>query len=365
MFRQTYAAISKSAILQNLRMMADFAEKSDIMAVVKANAYGHGARAISELLAKNGVKWFGVSMPEEAFEIMDLCENVFILGPVCEDAFYECVMNEISFPIFTRQHLKYAKIAAEKAEKKAKVHIKIDTGMNRVGLKTHSELRQLLENMDENILIEGIFTHFANSDAEDLSFAKSQLEAFEGFLSIVREYGFDPIVHAANSGAIARIKDAHFDLMRLGVSLYGYHPEPCLGEVRLKPAMSLVSTISHVKNVKIGESISYSRDYFADKTQIIATAPIGYADGYKRLNAGKAHVLVRGKKCPLRGRVCMDQIMFDVSEIPNVKVGEQVTLMGSQGSENITADELAEYAQTINYEILTSISARMPLVYEE
>ncbi len=363
MYRQTYARISKSAILHNLRVMADFAGKSEIMAVVKANAYGHGAREITELLAGNGVRWFGVSMPEEAFEIADIAPRVFILGPVWEEAMEACVSRDISFPVFTSAHLSMAKRAARATGRVAKIHIKVDTGMNRVGLKSEQQLQTLLENMDDSVKLEGFFTHFANSDAEDLTFAKNQLERFYTYVNMVRAAGFNPLCHAANSGAIERIPAAHFDMVRLGIGMYGYHPEPKVAGVKLEPAMSLVSSISHIKMVEKGETISYSRDYTMEKTGMIATAPIGYADGYKRAFAGRAHVLVGGQKCPLRGRVCMDQIMFDVSHVPGVAVGDEIILMGTQGGEKITADELAAYANTINYEILTSVSARMPLVY--
>ncbi|MBE5759846.1 MAG: alanine racemase [Clostridiales bacterium] len=366
MLRHTFQEIDLEGLKHNVRELGRFAKGKLRMAIVKADAYGHGAKECATAAIEAGADWLGVATPEEAEDLVFLGKPILILSPVGKEATKDSVRLGISLCAFTKDHIKTASEMAKKAGKKAKLHIKCDTGMGRIGIRSEQELMEVLACADENVEIEGIFTHFSTADEADLRYTEKQLEAFRRYIAIVNRMGFHPIVHAANSAAILGLPDAHFDMVRMGVAMYGYFPAADFDkkDADLRPVMSVKSCISHIKEVDIGESISYGRHFIAKRKSLIATVPIGYADGYMRANSNKAFVLAKGKRVPVCGNVCMDQIMLDITDVPDLSIGDEVVLMGRQGSECITADELAAYAGTISYEILTSFKGRMPRIYE-
>ncbi len=247
------------------------------------------------------------------------------------------------------------------------VHVKLDTGMRRIGVTDEIALSDLLDAFDEcpNVRMDGVFTHFAKSESDPV-FTYRQAQRFDAFVEQIHARGFTPTVHAANSGAALDYSALQYDMIRFGISLYGCHPDPKRTEGSgLSPVMSLYTHISNLKTVPAGEGVSYGLRYVTSRPTKIATLPIGYGDGYKRCLTGKADVLIGGMRCPQVGTICMDQMMVDVSDVPGVHVGDEAVLLGRQGNERITADELAERADTISYEILLSIGDRVPRIYEE
>lgn len=368
MLRRTCAVVNLGKIAHNIRELKR-AAGTDVMAVVKADAYGHGMEAVAKTAAKNGVHWMAVATPEEALALRRVLPDagILILSPVEEEAYLPLIQQEISLCAFLPEQVKQIGRTARTANKTAKVHLKLDTGMGRVGLRTMEELDGVLDAFFQTpqVRMEGLFTHFATADEADKTFAMQQLAAFGAFRAKVLEAGFAPVCHASNSAATIEMPQAHFDLCRLGISMYGYLPSGQVlpGEVALRPALSLVSYISHIKTIHAGDTVSYGRIYTAPGDRRIATVPIGYADGYRRALSGKARAIVNGALTQQVGRVCMDQIMLDVTEV-QADVGDTVTLLGEQGKVRVTADDLAEQCGTISYEILTGLSARVPRIYE-
>ena len=364
MYRKTYAVVDLNCIANNISELRRCAG-TEVMAVVKADAYGHGVEKVSKRAAKEGVKYFAVATPEEALELREYVDGcILILSPVLPEAYTALLGAEVSLCVFTPEHVRAIRSAAEKAGKTAKLHIKLDTGMGRVGLRTMSELDSLLDEIgkSDNLEVEGVFTHFATADETDKEYSKLQAARFTAFADRIESRGYHPLRHAANSAAIIELPDMHFDLCRMGISLYGYPPS---GEVdgsgiNLRPALSLNSYISYVKTIEPGESVSYGRVFKAERQTRVATVPIGYADGYKRALTSKgAYGLINGEKAPLIGRVCMDQIMFDVTDITAAE-GDKVILLGDGGMD---AEDMAGLTGTISYEILTSLTGRVPRVY--
>jgi alanine racemase len=256
---------------------------------------------------------------------------------------------------------------AKAAGKSAHVHIKLDTGMHRIGVTDDQMLSDLLDAFDAcpHVSMDGVFTHFAKSEA-DPAFTHLQAQRFDAFVAQIHARGYRPIVHAANSAATLDFPELQYDMVRYGIALYGCHPDAKRTEESgLTPVMSLITYISNLKTISAGEGVSYGLRFIASRPTRVATLPIGYGDGYKRCLTGKADVLIGGIRCPQIGTICMDQMMVDVSEVPNVAIGDEAVLIGRQGNEKITADELAEKADTISYEILLSFLDRVPRVYEK
>lgn len=364
MYRKTYAVVDLNCIANNISELKRCAG-TEVMAVVKADAYGHGVEKVAKRAAQEGVKYFAVATPEEAIELREYVDGcILILSPVLPEANAALVKADVSLCAFTPEHVKKIRQAAEETGKTAKIHIKLDTGMGRVGLRTMAELDALLDEIDasKNVQVEGVFTHFATADETDKEYSKLQAERFKAFTDRIESRGYHPMRHAANSAAIIELPDVHFDLCRMGISLYGYPPSgevDCSG-INLRPALSLYSYISYLKTIEPGESVSYGRVFKAERKTRVATVPIGYADGYKRaLTAKGAYAIINGKKAPLIGRVCMDQIMFDVTDI-DASEGDKVILLGEGGMD---AEDMADLAGTISYEILTSLTSRVPRVY--
>ncbi len=368
MFRRTYALVDLDKIAHNIEQLHKCA-KTDVLAVVKADAYGHGMIPVAKKALACGVRHMAVATPEEALDLREQCAEpmILILSHTEKGAYPSLIEKDISLCAFEVWHLQEIAEAAAAQGKRAKVHIKLDTGMGRIGLRSDKELREVLDFLKEHpkqIEMEGLFTHFATADEADRNFTEQQLAKYVHWRKMVLEAGFAPICHASNSAATIGFEGAHFDLCRMGISMYGYMPAVDMpGQEDLQPALSLYSYVSHVKTIHAGDTVSYGRLFTAKKDTRVATVPIGYADGYRRGLGNKASAIINGKLVPLIGRVCMDQIMFDVSDV-EAKPGDTVVLIGEQDGRKITADDLAELCGTISYEILSCLTARVPRIYK-
>lgn len=361
------AWIDEDAILHNFNIIKNsLPENVKVMSVIKADAYGHGAKTFANSIGGKS-DYLAVAIVEEALEIRKSEVNtpILVFGHSFPNDFKAALENDITLTVLSFEEAEVLSSVAKEMGKTAKIHIPVDTGMGRIGVKPTREGAEEVERISslENIFVEGIFTHFSTSDEMDKDFTKLQAKRFSSFKEMLCNLGLNiPIFHCANSGAIMQHRDFLFDMVRPGIILYGLNPS---GEVPkdifdFKPVMSLESTVAFVKTVEKGESIGYGRTFIADKTMKIATIPVGYADGYPRLLSNKGRVIINGKSAPITGRICMDQFMVDVSDIEDVKVGDKVTLIGKQGNISISADEIAMYAQTINYEVTCNISKRVP-----
>ena len=370
MERPTYAPIDLALFDHNVACLREtLHQDTKILASVKANAYGHGIVEIAKESQRIGVDYLGIAIPEEGERLRKAGIRIplLVLGPTLASGLDKIVECDIEQAIVDKQTLLLLQKEAEKQNHIAKVHIKYDTGMGRVGirgLENLGEIIQLVQRMP-NIELKGFFTHFANSDAADKTFAMEQLRRFQEGVELVHKAGFHPIIHASNSGAALDIPEAEFDMVRVGIVLYGYYPSlNSRRRLNLKPILSLKSCVTQVKTMYAGETIGYDRIYTCDRETRVATVCIGYGDGYRRSYSNRADVLIKGKRVPVIGRVSMDQIMVDVTELKDVQVGEEVVLIGRQGNEHIWADELAQIDGTICYETLLSISERVPRIYE-
>lgn len=370
MLRNTQAHIHLSAIESNIQAArTHLGAKKKLLAVVKANAYGHGLVEVSRFIAEKALAEFlGVAIVEEGIALRDVGLRLPILVMGASDAEHirEGIAQDLSLSIFDMQSLLLAAQAAAQQNKVADIHIKLDTGMNRIGIRETQEFEAILAQfqVSSHLRLAGLFTHFAKSES-DAAFTCRQAERFEAFAHLASQAGFSPILHAANSGGVfTDTWGLHFDMARLGISMYGYHPDSAQTEAyALAPALSWHTRVAHVKTIPAGEGIGYGLRHVTKRETVLATLPVGYGDGYKRCLFGKGEVLVHGKRAPVLGTVCMDMIMVDVTDIPNVRVNDAVVLLGRQGAESISADALAAWTETISYEILLSISSRVPRVY--
>ena len=344
-------------------------KKTKIMAVVKADAYGHGAVEVAKTALYNGADWLGVAIIDEAIELRknNIFEPILILGHTMEHKLLQVIKYDITQTVFSFEMAKKLSDEARKIKKSVDIHIKIDTGMSRLGFfPTDESISEILaiKNLPY-INITGIFTHFATSDMKDKTFTKEQFKKYMWVIKKLEEKGISNIIkHVSNSGAILDIEGYSLDMVRAGIILYGMYPSnQVLENIKLKPAMSLKTHISFVKEIEPEVSVSYCRTYFTNKKTKIATIPVGYADGYARILSNRARVLINGEYANIIGNICMDQFMIDITCIQNVKQGDIVTLMGEDNNSYITAEELANLQNTINYEIVCNIGKRIPRVY--
>ncbi|NNG00712.1 MAG: alanine racemase [Desulfobacteraceae bacterium] len=365
------AEIDLSAVAHNVRQLRGMVDPGTVLlAAVKANAYGHGAIPVADTAIKNGAGYLGVARLEEAMHLRDngITAPVLIFGytpPACGQYLAEHNLTQAVYSLETA-----AAMNASMANngRQIKIHLKVDTGMGRLGLdardpKTVDEVSRL--NRLENLFLEGIFTHFATSDSADKSYAHQQFSTFTDFLDHLKSVGITPeIRHAANSGAIIDLPAAQLDMVRAGISVYGLYPSDEVRKQRiaLRPVMRLISKIIHLKTVPAGFKVSYGATWEAPRQTTIATVAAGYADGYSRLLSNRGSMLVDGQHAPVVGRVCMDLTMLDVGHIPDVHVEDEVVMIGAQKDGCITADEIAEQTGTINYEVVSSITARVPRI---
>ncbi len=365
--RPTYAEIDLSAIAFNIRQIKRRVGPTKVMAVVKANAYGHGMIEVARTALENGADYLGVALLEEGIRLREAgfqCP-VLVFGGAFEDQISQFLQYDLEISLYSDRIAQALAREASESGKRAKVHIKVDTGMGWVGV-PWEEASSFLQRTSQlrSLDIVGIYTHFATSDEKDTSFAYLQLRRFNRVLDEIKAKGINiPLRHAANSGAILNLPEAYLDMVRPGIMIYGYYPsQGAFKNLPLKPALTLKSRVIFVKKVAAGTSISYGRDYVTPRETSIATLPIGYADGYNRLLSNWGEVLIRGRRYPVVGRVCMDQIMVDVGE-DEVQVGDEVVLIGRQGKEEISMYEVCQKLNTIPYEVCCWISERVPRVY--
>jgi len=366
----SWAEINLRAIRSNVAGIKKLiSPKTRLMAVVKANAYGHGMLEVARVCLEEGATYLGVASPREAMTLRenDITAQILVLGYVPEDCVDLMVENQIDTTVFNLDTALALSKAASNNGKEARVHLKIDTGMGRIGFKPDAVSLEKIQEVAllPGILIQGIFSHLATADYADKSFAWQQVEIFKNFVARLEEAGISiPLKHLANSAAIMEMPEVHFDMVRAGIMTYGLYPSEEVDRsiLELVPAMRLRSRISFVKIIPAGYSVSYGRTFIAQQETKVATVPIGYGDGYHRLLSNRSWASVRGQKAPLIGTVCMDQCLFDVSGIDNVRAGDEVILFG-RPEDGVTADDLANLMGTINYEIVCAPSSRISRIY--
>lgn len=366
-----WAEIDLGALAGNMSEIRRITSASaKVMAVVKANGYGHGAVEVSRTVLAGGADWLGVARVDEGLSLREsgIEAPVLILGYSPPEQSCDVVRNCLSQAVFTRDMALALAEAASAEGTRARIHLKIDTGMGRIGwVAGPGAVRDILElARNKNLEIEGIFTHFAASDSADKGYTQEQFFKFTGLIEELRRNGLEiPFRHAANSAALMKMPETHLDLVRAGIIVYGLYPSEEVDHslIKLRPVMALKAKVAFVKEVPAGFKVSYGCTYTTDKSTVIATLPLGYADGYSRLLSSKGSALVQGRRAPVVGRVCMDQIMVDVGHIPGVKVGDEAVLLGRQGDQEITADEVAAMLGTINYEIVCVVNHRVPRIY--
>lgn len=361
--RHTRLEIDLEAIRQNVTLFQRAAGGAKVLAVVKADAYGHGAVPCAKAALEAGARGLAVALIEEGMELREagIDAPILMLGPTDGSGAFAAVENGITQVVFEPDTLLAMQGAAKSLGVTAQAHIKLDTGMNRIGVRTEGELRALLDTAAQcpNVRVTGAMTHFATADMPDSDFGVEQIARYAAFLKIIEEYGLNVTRHAAASAAALRYPQARYDMVRAGIVMYGVD---ALEQLPVRSAMRWVTQVSFVKTIQRGETVSYGRRFAAQHPTCIATLPVGYADGYRRAFSNRACALVHGTRVPVVGSVCMDQVMLDVTGLP-VRQGDEVVLLGAQGGEEITACELAGLADTIPYEIMTGISRRVPRVW--
>ena len=370
-FGRVHADIDLDAFSHNFTEICRCAGNTPVAAVIKTDGYGHGAEVLSGLLEEEEQCWgYAVATAHEAFSLRGAGRKkpILILGYTFPEEYEEMIRQEIRFTVFTTEMAENIAAAAERVGRPALVHIKLDTGMGRIGFQITPEDADCIEEICrmQNIRVEGIFTHFAKADETDKTYTRQQEANFTRMTELLAERGISiPVQHVSNSAAIVEMPEFRKDLVRAGIILYGLWPsdEVDHDRIRLEPVMSIRSTIVHVKTLPAGSSISYGGTFVTQRESRIATIPVGYGDGYPRQLSNKGWVLIRGKRAPITGRVCMDQFMVDVTDIPEAVPGDEVILLGKSGSEEITMDDLGALSGRFNYEFACDIGKRVPRNY--
>lgn len=365
------ANIDLDAICSNINNTRKLLEaKTRLMVILKADGYGHGAVPIAKALSDMAVDCFGVAILEEGIELRKagIDKPILVLGYTPKGQYQKLVEYDITQTIFQYNTAKELSEEALRQGKTAKIHIKIDTGMSRIGFFDDTDSIEEVKKIAElkGIEIEGIFSHFACADEEDKTSANRQLKKFLGFTEELEKEGIHiPIKHIANSAAIIDIPEARLDMVRSGISTYGLYPSEDVKKdaIALKPAMEIKSHVSYVKDVEAGVGVSYGSTYVTGRKTKIATIPVGYGDGYPRQLSSKGRVLIHGMSAPIIGRVCMDQFMVDVTDIPDVNQGDMVTLIGRDKDEFISVEEVANMSYSFNYEFICNVGKRIPRIY--
>ncbi|MBC8557100.1 alanine racemase [Jutongia hominis] len=369
-YYRVYADIDLDAIYENVKNAKALLKKdTKMMAIVKADGYGHGAvevaRQIDEL-----VDAYGVAILEEGIELRKagFTKPILILGYTPKPLYPAMICYDIATAVFTMEMAKEISDTAVAMHKNANIHIKLDTGMSRIGFAITKESKEIIEQIAKlpGIEIKGCFSHFARMDEKDKTKANEQFAKFTKMVNALEKDGVDlGIRHISNSAGIMEAPEVQMDMVRNGICLYGLYPSEEVQKERLplKPAMELKAYVSYVKTLEPGVEIGYGGTYTTTKKTRVATIPVGYADGYSRCLSGKGSVLIHGKKAPILGRVCMDQFMVDVTDIDNVCVGDRVTLFGKDGDSCITIEEISAMAHSFNYEFVCDIGKRIPRVY--
>lgn len=369
-YRRVYASVNLDAITENIKTVRSRTpENTMIMAIIKADGYGHGAVPVAAAVDKY-VDAYGTATIEEGIQLRKhgYEKPVLVLGVVHESFYSQLVEYDISPTIFQYERAEALSKEAVKMGKTAKLHLAVDTGMSRIGMSAEDSSVLEAERISRlpGIQIEGIFTHFATADEADKSGALNQERLFTGFIKKLEERGvFIPIKHSSNSAGILEQIGSELNMVRSGIITYGLYPsdEVKKEELPLIPAMGMKSFIAYIKWIEKGAAVSYGGTFVADRRMKIATIPVGYGDGYPRALSGRGEVLIRGKRAPILGRVCMDQFMVDVSHIEGVKEDDEVTLIGRDGAEEISVEEIAERSGGFHYEIICDVGKRVPRMY--
>lgn len=370
------ACIDLDVIQNNIRNLKQITDKnSKFMAVVKADGYGHGAVRVAQTALQSGANWLGVARLNEAVELREagIKAPILIFGYIHPSQ--AAVIEDLDL-VTTVYGLNMAKALSKEARllnKPVKVHLKVDTGMGRVGMVIRPAKKQVLKKIQEIVKLpgidfKGIYTHFAAADSKDRTYTDLQIELFTSLLEDLKKTGIEfETCHAANSAGIIEFPRSHFDMVRAGISIYGLYPSSEVDQTKVKlfPAMTLKSIVTAVREVPKGFYVSYGMTHETQRQTRLASIPIGYADGFSRQFSSNGSMLVKGHRAPVVGRVCMDQTMIDVGDIPDVTPGCEVVLIGSQGNEALGADELADRINTINYEIVSALTARVKKVYSD
>ncbi len=363
----SYAQIDLDFLKENMRAIKAYT-KAPVMAVIKADAYGHGAVEFAKVLQEDAA-FFGVAALSEALELRKngITTPILMLGHTPVAAYSQVVSLSIRPAIFRWEDAVALSAEAVRQGVTAPFHFAVDTGMSRIGFQVTEEAADLCQKIANlpNLKAEGLFTHFSNADDEDQARTENQRSHYNKFVEMLRIRGVNiPIKHIENSAALTNFT-GHCDMVRAGIILYGLYPseEVKKENVPVKPVLSWYSRVTHIKPLEEGRTIGYGATYTVTRPSVVATVSVGYADGYRRLLSNKGHVLIRGKVAPILGRVCMDQIVVDVTDIAGVAPDDKVTLIGTDGEHTITADQMAQWAGTISYEIVCGISRRVPRVY--
>ncbi|MGB9639814.1 MAG: alanine racemase [Anaerolineales bacterium] len=361
----TWVEVDLDAIRMNVKNVLAL-KNSRVMAVVKADGYGHGAIAVAKAALQAGASWLGVARFEEAMELRTagIQAPILLLGYLPPQKIALTIQYNISMTVWREDQVQTIATVADHLQSTAKLHLKIDSGMSRIGAQPE-EVLPVCESIAShpNLLLEGVFTHFARADEEDPQPTFLQLEVFQQSLTIIEKFRTEKtLIHTSNSAAAISPHFPAFDMVRLGIAMYGLHPSPAtpLSE-NFKPALSWKTVLSHVKTLPVGRGVSYGHIYTTTRKERIGTLPVGYADGFRRWKNNQA--LIHGIKVPVVGRVCMDQCMVQLDPVPDARAGDEVVLIGYQESEHLSAEEVASAWGTINYEVVCGIGKRVPRIY--
>ncbi len=371
-YSRVYAKIDLDAIAYNMEQMKqNIRPETKVMAVIKADGYGHGAVQIAEMMERWNYIWgFAVATLDEAVVLRTegIQKPILVLGCVFPDQYMEMLKHEIRMNIYTEEMAESISRMAAREGKTAYMHIKLDTGMSRLGFGINEQSVETIKRISKmpNVNMEGIFTHFTKADEKDKTFTKKQIQEFVWMTERLKEKNVRfTYEHCSNSAGIIDVPEANFDIVRAGISTYGLYPSEEVDKtnVKLKPALALKSHVAFVKEIESGTPVSYGGTFVAKEKMKIATIPVGYADGYPRSLSNKGYVLIRGKKAPILGRVCMDQFMVDVTQIEGVSFGDKVTMIGKDGNEILPVEVLSELSGRFNYEFVCDLGKRIPRVY--
>ena len=371
-YSRVYAKIDLDAIAYNMEQMKqNIRPETKVMAVIKADGYGHGAVQIAEMMERWNYIWgFAVATLDEAVVLRTegIQKPILVLGCVFPDQYMEMLKHEIRMNIYTEEMAESISRMAAREGKTAYMHIKLDTGMSRLGFGINEQSAETIKRISKmpNVNMEGIFTHFTKADEKDKSFTKKQIQEFVWMTERLKEKNVRfTYEHCSNSAGIIDVPEANFDIVRAGISTYGLYPSEEVDKtnVKLKPALALKSHVAFVKEIERGTPVSYGGTFVAKEKMKIATIPVGYADGYPRSLSNKGYVLIRGKKAPILGRVCMDQFMVDVTQIEGVSFGDKVTMIGKDGNEILPVEVLSELSGRFNYDFVCDLGKRIPRVY--
>ena len=371
-YSRVYAKIDLDAIAYNMEQMKqNIRPETKVMAVIKADGYGHGAVQIAEMMERWNYIWgFAVATLDEAVVLRTegIQKPILVLGCVFPDQYMEMLKHEIRMNIYTEEMAESISRMAAREGKTAYMHIKLDTGMSRLGFGINEQSAETIKRISKmpNVNMEGIFTHFTKADEKDKSFTKKQIQESVWMTERLKEKNVRfTYEHCSNSAGIIDVPEANFDIVRAGISTYGLYPSEEVDKtnVKLKPALALKSHVAFVKEIERGTPVSYGGTFVVKEKMKIATIPVGYADGYPRSLSNKGYVLIRGKKAPILGRVCMDQFMVDVTQIEGVSFGDKVTMIGKDGNEILPVEVLSELSGRFNYEFVCDLGKRIPRVY--